>query len=238
MKRFLTTLTLTVVFTSHLQAGWWHHHHRHVVYQSAPVYAAPSYAAPVYSAPVYSAPAYSAPAYAAPMYSAPQYYVPAPQADTQSAPLQNVFVGLLEEMLRDRIERLGNRPIFGGSGGGVGGGSGGQGGQSTSSLSTEVGQLRSEVKDLSLRVENANSILQSHGKKLVENERALDELSRKFQKGGEIYDLLIEVREHQRTARNQTGGSAPASVDEERDGPPPPPLAPRNPPEAQVLPNQ
>src|SRR5688572_25253108 len=95
-------------------------------------------------------------------YAAPAYMpVQGGQSSAQNGPLQDALLQIVAGVIRDRL-------------GQIGGGNGGT--TTTPSSQTEIGQLRAEMRemrsDLSLRIENANSILQSQGKKLIENEAA------------------------------------------------------------------
>ena len=139
------------------------------------------------------------------------------QSSAQNGPLQDALLQIVAGVIRDRL-------------GQIGGGNGGTGGTTTTpSSQTEVGQLRAEMRemrsDLSLRIENANSILQSQGKKLIENEAAIKALQGKFEGEGEIRRLLTDMRaEIDRIPKGNGRGTPPAL--------PPPPANPTAPPGA------
>jgi|GEM_PF-6888102 hypothetical protein len=117
-------------------------------------------------------------------YSAPAMYV----MPVQGAP-SGAESGVLQDLAIDVLRRVIDKNLR------VGPADTGGGNQTVdSSLRADVTQLKADVAALSLRVENANSVLQTQGKKLIETEAQIRELRAAFQPDGEIGKILADIR--------------------------------------------
>jgi hypothetical protein len=114
--------------------------------------------------------------------AAPTYYVPVQGAagDTQSGPLLNIVAELLRRYEPNLVP--GNKPVV------------------DQSLRADIDQLKTDVATLGLRLENANSILQTQGKAIVD-------LQAEFGPDGELRKILDEIRTN--TKPTAASGSEP-----------------------------
>jgi hypothetical protein len=198
----LLALAIAAICSAPLEAGWWHHHH-HAVY----AYQAPMYQAPVYQAPVYQSPLYQAPAYQAPAYQAPSCYSEAPSS-ALPGPWQDLLIQLAGDVVRNRMQRRQTQPgniISPDEGSDVG---------STSGLDSVRNDIRELRNDLSLRVENANSILQTQGKALVAVQNDIHALRDELKKDNDdVTGLLRDIRDEIKGLR--TGASDKKSAEDQ-----------------------